>query len=60
MPFLARGTGYGYFFLEGWGFTMTKPHSHRGEPLDKEQEAERPPHEPAHIAEVDEPEEQPA
>ena len=39
---------------------MTKPHSHRGEPLDAEQEAEREPHTPEHVAEVDEPEEQPA
>lgn len=43
---------------------MTKPHSHRGEPLDEEREAEREPHTPAHAAtdrtSVEEPEEQPA
>lgn len=43
---------------------MTKPHSHRGEPLDEEHETEREPHTPAHAAtdysQVEEPEEQPA
>ncbi len=43
---------------------MTEPHSHRGEPRDEEQELEREPHTPGHVAtdyvEAEEPEEQPA
>ncbi|MDR7087864.1 hypothetical protein J2X11_002703 [Aeromicrobium panaciterrae] len=38
---------------------MTEPHSHRGEPRDEEVEAEREPHTPAHVAVVEEAEEQP-
>lgn len=33
---------------------MTKPHSHRGEPRDEENETDREPHKPAHIAVEDE------
>ncbi len=43
---------------------MTEPHSHRGEPREEEQEVEREPHVPAHIAsgygETKESDEQPA
>ncbi len=41
---------------------MTKPHSHRGEPRDEENDDDREPHKPAHIAAdcKEESEEQPA